>query len=209
MSLWSIVWVWPLCCFFFFSFLAHPVLAAEAPESDADQDGLFDHVEERLGTSLVNADTDGDGFSDGEELRAAYSPTSTKPVRLSKSILINLTTSRLEQRVANVPIASFPISAGLPGAPTPVGHFTISSKHPRAWSNLASLWMPYWMNFSGPRARQGLYGIHELPEWSGGRKEGANSLGKPASRGCVRLGIGPAKILYDWAPIGTQVVVIK
>ena len=39
------------------------------------------------------------------------------------------------------------------------------------------------------------------------RKE--SHLGKPASHGCVRLGIGPAKELYDWAPIGTRVVVVK
>jgi len=108
------------------------VVAAEMPEPDADQDGLSDQTEERLGTSPVNPDTDGDGYLDGEELRAAYSPTSTAPVRLSKSILINVKTSRLEQRVGNIPIASFPISAGLPRAPTPVGNFMISSKHPRA-----------------------------------------------------------------------------
>jgi M6 family metalloprotease-like protein len=35
---------------------------------DTDGDGLFDYIEEKLGTNLKNPDTDGDGLSDGEEV---------------------------------------------------------------------------------------------------------------------------------------------
>lgn len=42
---------------------------------DADNDGLTDHEEtERYGTDPENPDTDGDGFSDGDEIKAGYNP---------------------------------------------------------------------------------------------------------------------------------------
>jgi lipoprotein-anchoring transpeptidase ErfK/SrfK len=96
------------------------------------------------------------------------------------------------------------ISSGRPGMETPFGDFKIYNKFPRAWSKSASLWMPYWMAF----LPSGFMGIHELPEWPNGRKEGETSLGHPASHGCIRLGVGDAKFVYDWAEIGTPVKII-
>ncbi len=95
------------------------------------------------------------------------------------------------------------ISSGKPGMPTPQGTFHIANKTPRAWSKKYGLYMPYW----NALVSSGDYGIHELPEWPGGYKEGANHLGTPVSHGCVRLGVGPAEIVYNWAEIGTPVVI--
>ncbi|HPN54615.1 MAG TPA: L,D-transpeptidase family protein [Candidatus Moranbacteria bacterium] len=103
------------------------------------------------------------------------------------------------------PLKAFLISSGVRGLYTPIGTFKIENKHPRAWSKNYGLWMPYWMAF----LPSGEMGIHELPEWPGGYKEGANHLGTPASHGCIRLGMGSAKELYDWAEIGTPVVIHK
>lgn len=100
---------------------------------------------------------------------------------------------------------AFLISSGRKGFNTPIGTFKIENKYPRAWSKNYSLWMPNWMAF----LPTGQMGIHELPEWPGGYKEGANHLGTPVSHGCVRLGVGPAKQVYDWAEIGTPVVIHK
>ena len=50
-------------------------------------------------------------------------------------------------------------------------------------------------------------GIHELPEWPNGYKEGEAHLGTKASHGCVRLGVGPAEYLYNIAPLGTKVII--
>jgi lipoprotein-anchoring transpeptidase ErfK/SrfK len=61
--------------------------------------------------------------------------------------------------------------------------------------------MPWWMAF-----KYG-YGLHELPEWPSGKKEGENHLGIRVSHGCIRLGVGPAKWIYDWTPVGTRVEV--
>lgn len=97
----------------------------------------------------------------------------------------------------------FLISSGKKGMDTPQGTYQIHNKYPRPWSRMYELYMPYWMAFTG----SGLYGIHELPEWPSGYKEGANHLGIPVSHGCVRLGVESAKRVYDWVEIGTPVII--
>lgn len=98
---------------------------------------------------------------------------------------------------------AFLISSGKRGMDTPKGSFQIHNKYPRTWSRKYKLFMPYWMAIVG----SGQFGIHELPEWPGGYKEGANHLGTPVSHGCVRLGVGFAKKVYEWAEIGTPVII--
>lgn len=98
---------------------------------------------------------------------------------------------------------AFIVSSGLPGMDTPQGEFAIQNRAERVWSKRYSLYMPYWMAITP----DGKYGIHELPEWPGGYKEGANHLGRPVSHGCVRLGVGAAARVYGWADIGTRVIV--
>ena len=100
-------------------------------------------------------------------------------------------------------LETFIISSGKRGMETPQGEFHIQNKHPRTWSKQYGLFMPFWMAITP----SGKYGIHELPEWPGGYKEGANHLGIPVSHGCVRLGVGAAEKVYDFADIGTKVIV--
>jgi lipoprotein-anchoring transpeptidase ErfK/SrfK len=95
------------------------------------------------------------------------------------------------------------VSSGLRGMDTPKGNYKIENKAKRPWSKKYELYMPNWMAITS----DGKFGIHELPEWPSGYKEGANHLGIPVSHGCVRLGVGPAKRVFDWADIGTPVIV--
>ena len=97
---------------------------------------------------------------------------------------------------------TYVISSGKWSTPTPTGVFSIHSKSPRAYSASFGLYMPYWQNFLN-----GEYGLHELPEWPNGYKEGQNHLGTPVSHGCVRLGVGDAKEVYEWTSIGTPVYI--
>ncbi|PIU24587.1 hypothetical protein COT12_00230, partial [Candidatus Berkelbacteria bacterium CG08_land_8_20_14_0_20_39_8] len=97
----------------------------------------------------------------------------------------------------------FIVSSGKASTPTPTGTRTIDGHNPKAWSAPYGLYMPWWISMGGG------YGIHELPEWPSGYKEGANHLGIPVSHGCVRLGIGPAEFVYNWTPDGTQVYIHK
>lgn len=98
---------------------------------------------------------------------------------------------------------AYMVSSGKRGLETPQGTFHIANKAPRAWSKAYGLYMPYWMAL----VASGQFGIHELPEWPSGYKEGAAHLGTPVSHGCVRLGVGPAERVYNWTEVGTPVVV--
>ncbi|OGF23208.1 hypothetical protein A3D45_01350 [Candidatus Falkowbacteria bacterium RIFCSPHIGHO2_02_FULL_42_9] len=168
--------------------------------NDTDGDGLSDRMELNFHTDLTNPDTDGDGYEDGAEISSGYDPLNPAKAKLIKKIEINTgKEKKLYYFLGDVRMGEFKISSGKSSLPTPKGNFKIDGKALRAWSNYG-LWMPYWLSL-----RNGYFGIHELPVWPNGAKEGANHLGTPVSHGCVRLGVGPAKFLYDWAPIGTAV----
>lgn len=124
-------------------------------------------------------------------------------VTSGKYIDINLASQVMTTFENGSPVDASIISSGKRGMETPKGQYGIYNKFPRAYSRSYNLFMPYWMAITS----DGKVGIHELPEWPGGYKEGASHLGIPVSHGCVRLGIGPAKSVYDWAEIGTPVVV--
>lgn len=101
---------------------------------------------------------------------------------------------------------SFQVSSGRYDLPTPRGEFSVINKVPLAYSNTYDLYMPFWMAFTYAG-----HGFHELPFWKfrGGveYKERESNLGTPVSHGCVRLGVGPAEIVYNFADIGTPIII--
>ncbi|MEI7452406.1 MAG: L,D-transpeptidase [Candidatus Falkowbacteria bacterium] len=146
-------------------------------------------------------DSDNDGYPDTMEINNGYNPFSSSTVKLPKRIEVELKTQKLRYYLGDIKLGEFKISSGKASTPTPKGDFTVQNKKVRPKSSLyKNLWMPYWvgLNISG-------YGIHELPEWGKNIKEGAAHLGTPVSHGCVRLGVGPAKQIYDFASVGTKV----
>jgi len=120
-----------------------------------------------------------------------------------KYIEVNLSTQTMYLFDGETPHGSFRVSTGKWSMPTPVGTRYVSDKNARAWSARYGLYMPYWMGIGGG------YGIHELPEWPGGAKEGESHLGTPVSHGCIRLGVGAAATVYNFAPVGTPVFIHK
>lgn len=125
-----------------------------------------------------------------------------------KKIVITLNTQNLKCYEGADVVCDFTISSGMPGLDTPTGNFKVERKRDVAYSAAYNLYMNYWVAFTPNEA----YGIHELPYWKyswGIVTEGANHLGVKVSHGCVRLGIGPAKQVYDWAPIGTPVEIVN
>jgi hypothetical protein len=98
-------------------------------------------------------------------------------------------------------VNQFLVSTGKYGMPTPLGKYSVKRKEVNHWSSTYRLWMPYSMNFSGA------YYIHELPYWPSGYREGESHLGIQVSHGCIRLGIGPAKYVFDWSDIGTPIYI--
>ena len=131
-----------------------------------------------------------------------YSPGNNPGKYPGKFIEINLSEQTLYRFEGTNLIGTHSVSTGKWSMPTPVGEYAINNKDPRAYSQDYDLYMPYWMAFIGSE-----YGIHELPEWADGTKEGENHLGTPVSHGCVRLGRGDAQAVYDWAETGTPVFI--
>lgn len=179
----------------------HNPEAVKLEDNDQDSDGLSDRMELNFGTNLLAADTDNDGISDGEEIEKGFSPLEKGQVKLPKRIEVNTGAQVLSYYLGGVRMGSFLISSGTAYMPTPKGHFSIINKHPKAWSPYG-LWMPYWMGLG-----TGRFGIHQLPIWPNGYREGEDHLGTPVSHGCIRLGIEPAEFLYNWAEVGTPVFI--
>jgi hypothetical protein len=170
--------------------------------SDVDGDGLNDYFELKFKTDPLNSDSDGDGNQDGLEIDWAYNPLSSSSKKLSQRIEIDLKKQKLNYYVGEHIWKEFIISSGKPGMATPSGKFKIINKVSKAWSKTYQLWMPYWLGLN-----RGEFGIHELPVWPGGYREGADHLGKPVSHGCIRLGIGPAQYIFDRVTVGIEVII--
>ena len=171
-------------------------------DSDMDSDGLSDAWEIKFRTSPVLADTDGDGFKDGEEADYGFNPALAEGARLDVSLRVNLSSQILDYLLNGYVWKSFPISSGKASTPTPTGEFKVNNKIKKAWSQTYGLWMPYWLGLNA-----GSIGIHELPIWPNGYREGENHLGTPVSHGCIRLGLDAASYIYDRIPVGTTVLI--
>lgn len=120
----------------------------------------------------------------------------------SKYVEVNLAEQKLYLINGLTLEKTYRVSTGKWITPTPVGEFSIGDKVRRAYSPQYGLYMPYWQSFLNDA-----YGIHELPEWPNGYKEGASHLGTPVSHGCIRLGVGAAQEVYNWTSPGTPVYI--
>lgn len=173
------------------------IFAKYIEDSDAAYHPIFSSSFETLLPAPVTWEKDLD-------LRVEQAKKFTKPqIAQGKYVDINLATQIMTIFEQGAVLDAYVISSGKRGMETPTGSFKIENKAPRPWSKAYGLFMPNWMAI----AASGKYGIHELPEWPGGYKEGQNHLGTPVSHGCVRLGVGAAKRVYDWAELGTPVVI--
>lgn len=180
------------------------VVGHERRESTEQYDGYGAKLNETQGIDLLAGSQTINVLTNGEVKQLTMPYRSVAASYAGKAIVIDLSDQQLSYFENGFRIATTDTSTGKPGYETPVGTYAISSKTDRAYSKTYGLYMPYWMSFIGSA-----YGIHELPEWPGGYKEGADHLGKPVSHGCVRVGVGAAEMLYNWADVGTTVVVQK
>ena len=114
-----------------------------------------------------------------------------------------------QQRVwtveSNNTVSHFWKVSGRLGSP-PVGTYTIQSRSPM--SSAGSLRLPYMQRFY--KARSGKWiGFHGIPLRPNGTPIQTDAqLGTPLSHGCVRMNQTDVKTLWDWAPLGTTVVVL-
>ncbi|MBP6945197.1 hypothetical protein KBD61_00715 [Patescibacteria group bacterium] len=59
-------------------------------DQDSDEDGLSDALERAIGTNAYSQDTDGDGFTDSEELRNDFNPLGTGKWRTDSRLVARL-----------------------------------------------------------------------------------------------------------------------
>jgi lipoprotein-anchoring transpeptidase ErfK/SrfK len=98
--------------------------------------------------------------------------------------------------------------SGRRGTPRP-GSYRVYSKSPRARATHDGITMRYMVRFT--RASTGVaIGFHDLPRYADGRLiQTDEELGTYQSGGCIRQPHAAAMALYDWAPVGTTVVVLS
>lgn len=125
-----------------------------------------------------------------------------------KCIEINLSAQRMQTWEKNKFVKEYVISSGRPGYATKTGNFSILDKWPVTYGGIpGQRWkMPFWMGIYYVGSTEN--GFHELPFINGVRETSAD-LGRAVSHGCVRLGIGDMEEVYNFADIGTPVLIRK
>lgn len=101
---------------------------------------------------------------------------------------------------------SYPVS-GRATWPRP-GRYEVFSKSLRTWSVSGHVSMVHMVRFVRPSGGAAT-GFHSIPvTWDGSPIQSDEELGQFRSAGCVRQRNDKAELLYDWAPLGTPVVVL-
>lgn len=154
---------------------------------------------ESLSGDVVAAVNGNRGISRDVSITAAPFKTVTM-TGTGKWIEVDLSKQRLTLWLGNTQVMSTLISSGRAATPTEVGEFAIYEKLPMTTMTGTILgeyyyvpnikWVSY---FDGGEALHGTYWHH--------------NFGHPMSHGCINMTEADAKILYDFAPIGTKVIV--
>jgi LysM repeat protein len=123
----------------------------------------------------------------------------------SKQIVVDLSEQRMYVYQDGALIWTFVVSTGEPGRGTAAGTFSVLNKIDNAYGATWNIWMPNWLGIYWAGSLQN--GIHALPILPGGGRLWDGYLGTRVSYGCVILGIVDAQTLYDWAEVGTPVII--
>jgi hypothetical protein len=178
-----------------------PTSAGARSPLDVDGDGLALIQELLFTTDPWSVDTDGDGFSDGEEVAHGYDPLSSGSVRLPKRIDIDISEQRLRYSYGEFgEQGSFLISSGRSGYGTPRGTFTIERKLP-------SVRYTGWIGgtyYDYPNTK---WNLQFLPKYYIHGAYWHNSFGTPRSKGCINVAYANMESLYAWADVGTVVTI--
>jgi lipoprotein-anchoring transpeptidase ErfK/SrfK len=124
--------------------------------------------------------------------------TTHKKIPTHRWIEIILSKQRLLAREGKNTAYSYRISTGKQSTPTPIGHYSIYTKYRinrMRGKGYDIPDVPYVMYFYGGYAIHGAY-------WH-------RRFGTRVTHGCINLPVGQAHKLYNWATIGTQVVIHK
>ena len=124
----------------------------------------------------------------------------TRIIELQQSqqrwLQVDVTRQRLIAWEGNTPVYAVIVSTGKPATPTPTGVFAIQSMHRTArmqGDDYDIPDVPFTMYYSGNYGIHGAYWHHQF--------------GTPISHGCTNVAVDHAEWLFNWASVGTPVIV--
>lgn len=175
-------------------------------------EGLARRASGNLGAARRALDRALEVYPEGEEARALYRevfvllfPTPTLTPATNKRIEVDISEQHLYAYEGDRLVYDFVVSTGGPSSPTAPGHYQVLDKIPMAYASTWNLKMPYWLGIYWVGNLEN--GIHALPILSNGEILWDGYLGQRVSFGCVILGTEAARLIYEWAEVGTPVII--
>jgi lipoprotein-anchoring transpeptidase ErfK/SrfK len=132
-------------------------------------------------------------------------PPQTPAPSKNKSIYVSMSQQRMYVYENGAQIYTFPVSTGQAGRETLPGNYRVKTRIDHAWGSAWRIWMPSWLGIYNVGRYEN--GIHAVPITENGEVMWENSIGQPASYGCVVLRTNDAATLYQWADLGTPVTI--
>lgn len=153
----------------------------------------------------ANSSVNVDSLSVGQEIAVpAKTDLLSLPAVPGKRIVVSISEQHLWAYENGQMIRDEVISTGIEDSPTQPGIFQVQMREENAYASSWDLWMPDFVGIY--EAWPGfMNGFHGLPTRNGGQLMWENSLGYPASYGCIILSLDAANWLYNWAEDGVVV----
>jgi LysM repeat protein len=130
------------------------------------------------------------------------------PVVRNKRIIVSLSEQRMWAYENGGLKWEWPVSTGIDSSPTSPGIFQIQSHEENAYGGNWDLWMPYFMGIYEPAPGANfMNGFHGFPTRDQRNLLWVNSLGRPATYGCILVSTDNAALLFHWAEPGVIVEV--
>ncbi len=128
-----------------------------------------------------------------------------------KYIEVDISQQKMYVFKDGVVFRTYKVSTGL-DYPTPVGQFTVLNKVDLGFSDIYTVWLPWWLGFSYSDKLHAYFGIHEQPyalAEDGKPVIRDRRLGTPSTGGCIALAPGAAEEVYSFATIGMPVYIFN
>lgn len=109
-----------------------------------------------------------------------WSTTAGFEVHILQQVLLLVAHGRVQRAIH--------VSTGMPGRPTPRGHFRIRARYRLSWSVPFRVWMPFAQYFDAG------YAMHEYPDVPA----------YPASHGCIRVPSAEAGVVWRFGRLGMR-----
>lgn len=165
-------------------------------------------IAERHGTTAAHLarlnDIAADALAAGQRLKVPRPGSGIVGRGGAKRIEVDVSEQRMYVWEGGELVYNWTASTGMAGYATRRGTFAVQSRIPNAWSSAWQLWMPNWLGIYWAGGSEN--GIHALPIINGTRIWGG-VLGTPISYGCVVIGTDESRLLFNWAEIGTPVII--